>query len=176
MAVSPAEVCSAKKICCFDNACGTPVGKRHNKTHTLCRRCGRRSYHIQKSTCSSCGYPAARIRKCEPPLFSSTLTLYTSVPSIPLSSHTHHDITFLRTPANGIKTSTAGSPIVNGIAPNSGERLKKGLARDRYSLPAQRSAGKCGAMQLLSVPRIREECLHLPGGECGGGRSSEITS
>jgi len=40
-------------------------GKRRNKTHTLCRRCGRRSYHIQKSTCSSCGYPAARIRTCE---------------------------------------------------------------------------------------------------------------
>mmetsp|Transcript_760 Transcript_760/g.2327 ORF Transcript_760/g.2327 Transcript_760/m.2327 type:complete len:97 (+) Transcript_760:77-367(+) len=38
-------------------------GKRRNKTHTLCRRCGSRSYHIQKSTCSSCGYPAARIRK-----------------------------------------------------------------------------------------------------------------
>ena len=42
------------------------TGKRHNKTHTLCRRCGRRSFHIQKSTCSSCGYPAARIRKCMP--------------------------------------------------------------------------------------------------------------
>ncbi|KAK9845344.1 hypothetical protein WJX81_003929 [Elliptochloris bilobata] len=38
-------------------------GKRRNKTHTLCRRCGRRSFHIQKSTCSSCGYPAATIRK-----------------------------------------------------------------------------------------------------------------
>ena len=38
-------------------------GKRHNKTHTLCRRCGRTTFHIQKSTCSSCGYPAARIRK-----------------------------------------------------------------------------------------------------------------
>ncbi|XP_014679068.1 PREDICTED: probable 60S ribosomal protein L37-A [Priapulus caudatus] len=38
-------------------------GKRHNKTHTLCRRCGRSSYHIQKSTCSQCGYPAKRIRK-----------------------------------------------------------------------------------------------------------------
>ncbi len=38
-------------------------GKRHNKTHTLCRRCGRSSYHIQKSTCSSCGFPAAKIRK-----------------------------------------------------------------------------------------------------------------
>jgi large subunit ribosomal protein L37e len=25
-------------------------------------RCGRRSYHIQKSTCSSCGYPAAKTR------------------------------------------------------------------------------------------------------------------
>ncbi|KAI0153545.1 ribosomal protein L37e [Pestalotiopsis sp. NC0098] len=39
-------------------------GKRHNKTHTLCRRCGRRSLHIQKHTCASCGYPAAKTRKC----------------------------------------------------------------------------------------------------------------
>ncbi|KAF2105015.1 60S ribosomal protein L37, partial [Rhizodiscina lignyota] len=38
-------------------------GKRHNKTHTLCRRCGRRSLHIQKHTCSNCGYPAAKIRQ-----------------------------------------------------------------------------------------------------------------
>ena len=42
-------------------------GKRRNKTHTLCVRCGRRSFHLQKSTCSSCGYPAARIRKCKIP-------------------------------------------------------------------------------------------------------------
>merc|ERR1712098_675984 len=38
-------------------------GKRHNKTHTLCVRCGRRSFHVQKKTCASCGYPAAGIRK-----------------------------------------------------------------------------------------------------------------
>lgn len=38
-------------------------GKRTNKTHTLCNRCGRRSYHIQKSQCSSCGFPAAKMRK-----------------------------------------------------------------------------------------------------------------
>jgi ribosomal protein L37E len=44
---------------------GTPAfGRRHTKTHTLCRRCGRMSYHKQKSTCSACGYPAARLRKC----------------------------------------------------------------------------------------------------------------
>ena len=44
---------------------GTPsFGKRHQKTHTLCRRCGRMSYHKQKGTCSACGYPAARLRKC----------------------------------------------------------------------------------------------------------------
>ncbi|SCU95717.1 LAFA_0G01838g1_1 [Lachancea sp. 'fantastica'] len=42
---------------------GTPsFGKRHNKSHTLCNRCGRRSFHIQKKTCSSCGYPAAKMR------------------------------------------------------------------------------------------------------------------
>ncbi|KAL8110023.1 large ribosomal subunit protein eL37z-like [Apium graveolens] len=38
-------------------------GKRRNKTHTLCVRCGRRSFHLQKSRCSACAYPAARIRK-----------------------------------------------------------------------------------------------------------------
>nr|AAV91383.1 ribosomal protein 12 [Lonomia obliqua] len=37
-------------------------GKRRNKTHTLCRRCGRSSYHIQKSKCAQCGYPAAKLR------------------------------------------------------------------------------------------------------------------
>ncbi|GKB06030.1 60S ribosomal protein L37-3 [Tanacetum coccineum] len=35
-------------------------GKRRNKTHTLCVRCGRRSFHLQKSRCSACAYPAAR--------------------------------------------------------------------------------------------------------------------
>ncbi|XP_068648352.1 large ribosomal subunit protein eL37z-like [Aristolochia californica] len=38
-------------------------GKRRNKTHTLCVRCGRRSFHLQKSRCASCGYPSSRIRK-----------------------------------------------------------------------------------------------------------------
>eukprot|EP00897_Mesotaenium_endlicherianum_P008082 jgi/Mesen1/7301/ME000374S06659 len=37
-------------------------GKRRNKSHTLCRRCGRRSFHIQKARCASCAYPAARVR------------------------------------------------------------------------------------------------------------------
>ncbi|GFT27470.1 probable 60S ribosomal protein L37-A [Nephila pilipes] len=37
-------------------------GKRHNKSHTLCRRCGRSSYHIQKSRCAQCGYPKQRLR------------------------------------------------------------------------------------------------------------------
>ncbi|KAK0254882.1 60S ribosomal protein L37B [Friedmanniomyces endolithicus] len=38
-------------------------GKRHNKTHVLCRRCGQRSLHVQKHTCANCGYPSAGIRK-----------------------------------------------------------------------------------------------------------------
>ncbi|EEC13104.1 60S ribosomal protein L37, putative [Ixodes scapularis] len=37
-------------------------GKRRNKTHTLCRRCGRSSYHIQKSKCAQCGYPNSKLR------------------------------------------------------------------------------------------------------------------
>ncbi|OAA53486.1 Ribosomal protein L37e [Niveomyces insectorum RCEF 264] len=38
-------------------------GKRHNKTHVLCRRCGLRAMHVQKKECASCGYPSAKIRK-----------------------------------------------------------------------------------------------------------------
>ncbi|VDM02420.1 unnamed protein product [Schistocephalus solidus] len=41
----------------------TSFGKRHNKTHTQCRRCGRKSFHNQKKVCSACGYPCARLRK-----------------------------------------------------------------------------------------------------------------
>lgn len=46
--------------------CGKGTGSfglRHTKSHTLCRRCGHRSFHNQKSTCSHCGYPASKIRK-----------------------------------------------------------------------------------------------------------------
>ncbi|KAJ1513302.1 60S ribosomal protein L37A [Coelomomyces lativittatus] len=38
-------------------------GKRHIKTHTLCRRCGRRAFHNQKKQCAQCGYPNAKCRK-----------------------------------------------------------------------------------------------------------------
>ncbi len=38
-------------------------GRRHQHTHTLCVRCGRRSFHIQSATCSSCGFPAAKMRR-----------------------------------------------------------------------------------------------------------------
>ncbi|XP_051119038.1 60S ribosomal protein L37-3-like [Andrographis paniculata] len=37
-------------------------GKRRNKTHLLCVRCGRRSYHAQKKLCAACAWPAARKR------------------------------------------------------------------------------------------------------------------
>ncbi|KAJ2006942.1 60S ribosomal protein L37B [Coemansia thaxteri] len=40
----------------------TSFGKRHTKTHSLCKRCGNRAFHNQKKTCASCGYPAAKIR------------------------------------------------------------------------------------------------------------------
>ncbi|XP_020972624.1 60S ribosomal protein L37-1-like [Arachis ipaensis] len=38
-------------------------GKRRNKTHTLCVRCGHRSFHLQKSRCSVCASPTALKRK-----------------------------------------------------------------------------------------------------------------
>lgn len=31
--------------------------KRRNKTHTLCIRCGRRGFHLQRRRCSACAYP-----------------------------------------------------------------------------------------------------------------------
>uniref|UniRef100_A0A8C0CIW0 Ribosomal protein L37 n=1 Tax=Balaenoptera musculus TaxID=9771 RepID=A0A8C0CIW0_BALMU len=38
-------------------------GERRNKTHALCRRCGSKAYHLQKSTCGKCGYTAKRKRE-----------------------------------------------------------------------------------------------------------------
>uniref|UniRef100_A0A8C7JG26 Ribosomal protein L37 n=1 Tax=Oncorhynchus kisutch TaxID=8019 RepID=A0A8C7JG26_ONCKI len=38
-------------------------GKRRNKTHALCRRCGSKAYHLQKSSCGKCGYPEKRKRR-----------------------------------------------------------------------------------------------------------------
>jgi large subunit ribosomal protein L37e len=37
---------------------GTPsMGKKSGKkTHIVCRRCGKRTYHVRKKRCSSCGY------------------------------------------------------------------------------------------------------------------------
>lgn len=40
-------------------------GKRHTKTHTLCRRCGNRAFHKQHKTCAQCGYPSAKLRSYE---------------------------------------------------------------------------------------------------------------
>jgi len=38
-------------------------GRRHQHTHTLCVRCGRRSFHIQKQECASCSFPATKMRR-----------------------------------------------------------------------------------------------------------------
>ncbi len=36
---------------------GTPsFGKKNNKTHIICRRCGRHSYHARDRQCSACGF------------------------------------------------------------------------------------------------------------------------
>jgi large subunit ribosomal protein L37e len=44
---------------------GTPsFGKKNKKVHIICRRCGRRSYHIRDKKCSACGFgKSERIRK-----------------------------------------------------------------------------------------------------------------
>ncbi|KAF9302595.1 60S ribosomal protein L37A [Mortierella antarctica] len=58
-----AENTSINQAATQDPTKGTSsFGKRHTKSHTLCRRCGRRSFHNQKKTCAQCGYPAAKLR------------------------------------------------------------------------------------------------------------------
>merc|ERR1712166_1668831 len=37
-------------------------GKRNGRSHTLCKRCGNRSWAIQTQKCASCGYPSAKTR------------------------------------------------------------------------------------------------------------------
>ena len=44
---------------------GTPaMGKRHKKTHGICLRCGKRSFHYQKKTCAKCGYQDVACDRC----------------------------------------------------------------------------------------------------------------
>ncbi|KAI5069994.1 hypothetical protein GOP47_0014337 [Adiantum capillus-veneris] len=38
--------------------CTGSFGKSRNMSHTLCCRCGRTSFHIQKSWCAPRAYPA----------------------------------------------------------------------------------------------------------------------
>jgi large subunit ribosomal protein L37e len=44
---------------------GTPsFGKMNKRSHILCRRCGSKSYHVSKKTCSRCGYgKSSRLKK-----------------------------------------------------------------------------------------------------------------
>lgn len=44
---------------------GTPsMGKRSKgKSHIVCRRCGKHSYHVSKGRCASCGYGASSKRR-----------------------------------------------------------------------------------------------------------------
>lgn len=47
----------------------TSFGKRHNKTHTLCRTTGRSNYHIQKKRSAKVGqynWSAKAKRRCAP--------------------------------------------------------------------------------------------------------------
>jgi large subunit ribosomal protein L37e len=42
---------------------GTPSKMGGKKTHTMCRRCGKHAYHVQKRKCAACGFgETAKIR------------------------------------------------------------------------------------------------------------------
>ena len=66
-------------------------GKRHTKTHTGCRRCGRITFHKQKKICSSCGFPQAKIRKCESTRQSARRTISRLLPWLPAPPHRSTD-------------------------------------------------------------------------------------
>ncbi|XP_045703130.1 60S ribosomal protein L37-like [Phyllostomus hastatus] len=38
-------------------------GNHRNRMRTLCRRCGSKACHLQKSTCGRCSYPVKQKRK-----------------------------------------------------------------------------------------------------------------
>jgi large subunit ribosomal protein L37e len=43
---------------------GTPSKMGGKKTHTMCRRCGKHSFHVQKRKCAACGFgESSKIRK-----------------------------------------------------------------------------------------------------------------
>jgi large subunit ribosomal protein L37e len=43
---------------------GTSSKMGGKRVHTICRRCGKHAYHIQKRVCASCGFgKTAKIRK-----------------------------------------------------------------------------------------------------------------
>lgn len=41
----------------------TSKGKNQKKTHVVCRRCGKRAYHVRKKQCASCGFGASAKRR-----------------------------------------------------------------------------------------------------------------
>lgn len=44
---------------------GTPSkGKMNKRTHILCRRCGKHSYHVRDKECAACGFgKSSKLRK-----------------------------------------------------------------------------------------------------------------
>ena len=42
---------------------GTPSHFGGKKTHTACRRCGKKSFHMQKRVCAACGFGAIKKRR-----------------------------------------------------------------------------------------------------------------
>lgn len=42
---------------------GTPSKSGGKKTHTICRRCGKRAFHVQKRICAACGFGKTKKRR-----------------------------------------------------------------------------------------------------------------
>mmetsp|Transcript_137522 Transcript_137522/g.194591 ORF Transcript_137522/g.194591 Transcript_137522/m.194591 type:complete len:83 (-) Transcript_137522:186-434(-) len=40
----------------------TSFGKRNRRSHGLCHRCGKRSWHNRQRRCASCGFPKAKMK------------------------------------------------------------------------------------------------------------------
>ena len=49
------------------------MGKKNKKTHIICRRCSKRSYHVRDNLCSSCGFGKSRKIKSNASIWKSAI-------------------------------------------------------------------------------------------------------
>ena len=121
-------------------------------------RTGRRSLHVQKHTCSSCGYPAAKMRKCQ--FEASPRKRHRPVPSH-MSPALYPSIIpsnyFLRTKTLTLSTQSTGPKRPSGDGP----RERDGRSISVSSLDASGTASGRAILRALEGRRCQLKLLLL---------------